>query len=76
MTGAMEVGRVCIKSKGREAGKVVAVVDMEKDFAVIDGEGVKRKRCNIRHLFPLEEKIPVKKGAKHEEVVALLKKVN
>jgi len=75
MSGAIEVGRVCIKTKGRKAGKIVAIVDYGKEFASVEGENVKGKKCNIRHLFPLEEKIAIKKGAKNDEVVKLIKKV-
>ena len=58
----IEVGRVCIKTAGKDAGKHVVVIDVDKDnFVIIDG-GVKRKRCNPRHLEPTAKIIPVKKG--------------
>jgi len=66
---AIEVGRVCIKTRGREAGKKAVVVEMGKEFAIIDGPKVRRRKCNIRHLFPTEETIKIAKGAKHEEIV-------
>jgi large subunit ribosomal protein L14e len=70
---AIEVGRVCIKTKGREAGKKAVVVDMEKGFAVIDGEGIRRRKCNPRHLFPTGQKVSITKGAKHEDIIKLIK---
>jgi large subunit ribosomal protein L14e len=70
----MEIGRVCIKTKGREAGqKVVVLSDVKSGKVLVDGEKVKRKECNVLHLFPLKDKVSVGKDAKHEEVVKVLK---
>ncbi|AJF60368.1 MAG: 50S ribosomal protein L14e [Candidatus Diapherotrites archaeon] len=73
MAAAIEVGVVCIKTKGREAGRKAVIVDIEKGFAIIDGLNVKRKKCNIFHLFPTGKRVSLKKGAKHEEVLNALK---
>lgn len=52
----MDVGRVCIKKAGREAGERVVVLEVkDKNFVVIGGEKVKKKRCNITHLFPTDQ---------------------
>ena len=65
---AIEVGRVCIKTAGREAGKVCVIVDiLDKNFVIVDGL-VKRRRCNIKHLEPTEKKVDIQKGASTEEV--------
>ncbi|WP_456472818.1 50S ribosomal protein L14e [Methanocaldococcus sp.] len=65
---AIEVGRVCIKTAGREAGKICVIVDiLDKNFVVVDGL-VKRRRCNIKHLEPTEKKVDIQKGASTEEV--------
>ena len=70
----MEIGRVCLKTKGREAGRRVIVLSEAKAGKVlIDGDKVRRKECNVLHLFPLNEKISIGKEAKHEEVVKALK---
>lgn len=69
----IEVGRVCVKTAGREAGKRVVVMDiLDKNFVLIAGIGVKRRRCNIAHLEPLELKLEVTKGVTDEEVRGLL----
>lgn len=69
----MKVGDVCVKTAGREAGKEVVVVDIIDDtFVLIDGPGVKRRRCNVRHLVPTGKKVNIKKGASHEEVLKAL----
>ncbi|MEM2914501.1 MAG: 50S ribosomal protein L14e, partial [Candidatus Bathyarchaeia archaeon] len=70
---AIEVGRICIKVVGRESGKRCVVLDViDKNFALITGPksvtGVKRRRVNINHIKPTEEKIKIKKGATDEEV--------
>lgn len=65
----MEIGRVCVKIAGRESGEKVAVVDViDKNFVVIAGHNVKRRRCNLRHLQPLEKSLDIKQGASAEEV--------
>ena len=70
----MEIGRVCIKTKGREAGrKVIVLSEVKSGKVLIDGEKVKRKECNVLHLFPLKDKMTIGKEAKHEEVVKVLK---
>lgn len=56
---AIEPGRVCYKTRGREAGKKVIVLELQDIYATIVGKNGKKERCNIRHLFPLKEKIDV-----------------
>ncbi len=59
---AIEIGRVCIKTRGRNAGKEVVIVGIEKNgFVLIEGKGKKKKKCNIRHLLPTQKKVEVKK---------------
>lgn len=75
---AFEVGRVCVKTAGRDAGKRCVVVDlMDKNFALVTGpksvSGVRRRRVNVNHLKPLEEKLTIEKGESDERVAALLK---
>ena len=71
----LEVGRVCIKLSGREAGNFCVIVDKKDDnFVLVDGQ-VKRRRCNIDHLIFLEQKIAIKKGATTADVTKGLKKL-
>ena len=74
---AIEVGRVCVKQFGREAGKKCVVIDvMDKSFVLVTGPkkvtGVKRRRVNISHIEPLQVKIDVNRGASDEEVTSVL----
>ncbi len=76
---AVEVGRICVKIAGREAGRKCVVVDViDKNFALITGPkqltGVKRRRVNINHIEPTAEKIDIKRGASDEEIMAALEK--
>jgi len=76
---AVEVGRICVKIAGREAGRKCIVVDViDKNFALITGPkqltGVKRRRVNINHIEPTTEKIDIKRGASDEEVIEALEK--
>lgn len=75
---AIEVGRICVKLVGREAGKKCVIVDLaDKSFVMITGPksvtGVKRRRANINHVEPLQDKLEVKRNASDDEVAAALK---
>ena len=74
---AIEVGRICVKITGREAGKKCIIVDVvDKNFVLVTGpkkvSGVKRRRVNANHLEPTQTKIDVKRGATDEEVTEAL----
>lgn len=76
--GIIEVGRVCIKTAGREAGKKCVVVRViDKNFVEITGPkeltGVRRRRVNVKHLLPLPLKIDIPEGAGDDEVLEALK---
>lgn len=66
--GVIEVGRVCIKTAGREAGRKCVVVKLlDENFVVVTGPkeltGVKRRRVNVKHLVPLNIKIDIEEDA-------------
>lgn len=70
---AIEVGRICVKLTGREAGRKCVIVDIiDENFVLVTGpknvSGVKRRRCNIKHIEPTEYKLEIPKGASDEEV--------
>jgi len=71
----VDIGRVCVKIAGRDAGKKCVVVDvLGKEMVMIDGE-TRRRKCNLAHIEPLDKKVDIKKGASHEEVMAALKNI-
>ena len=70
-----DVGRVCVKIAGRDAGnKCVVVEQLDNTYVLIDG-ATRRKKVNIKHLEPLDEMLKIKKGASHEEVGKAFEKV-
>lgn len=75
---AIEVGRICVKLTGREAGRKCIIVDiMDKNFVLVTGPknvtGVKRRRVNANHIEPLQDKIEIKRGSSDKEVMEALK---
>jgi large subunit ribosomal protein L14e len=69
-----DVGRVCMKVAGREAGKYCVVVKkLDANFVLVTGPRsvtqVKRRKCNILHLEPLKESLKIKDDASDEEVI-------
>jgi large subunit ribosomal protein L14e len=71
----IEIGRVYVKISGRDAGKKCVIVEgLKKGRVLIDGQ-TRRRLCNPAHLEPLPEKIDIKEGASHAEVVSALKKI-
>lgn len=76
---AIEIGRICVKTYGREIGKKCVVVDVVDDnFVIVTGPpsltGVRRRRSNIGHIQATEDMLEVKKGATDEEVVKAAEK--
>ncbi len=75
----IEVGRVCVKLNGREAGRKCVIVDViDKNFVLITGpkqvNGVRRRRTNVKHVEPTAETIEIKKGAADEDVAKVAEK--
>ena len=69
----IDVGRLCIKIAGRDAGKKCVVIDsVNANTVLIDGE-TRRRKCSTAHIEPLKETVDIKKGASHEEVAKLFK---
>ncbi|HDI47063.1 MAG TPA: 50S ribosomal protein L14e [Candidatus Methanomethylia archaeon] len=73
----VEIGRICIKKKGREAGRRCVIVDIiDNNYVLVTGPksltGVRRRRANILHLEPTSDKIDIPKGASDEEVAKAL----
>ena len=70
-----EIGRICIKIAGRDAGKKCVIVEKINDtFVTIDG-ATRRKKVNVLHLEPLAQTVDIKAGANHEDVKAAFEKL-
>ncbi len=73
----MDVGRICVKLTGREAGSRCVIVDVvDRNYVIVTGPlevtGVRRRRVNMSHLQPLDEVIEISRNASDEEITALL----
>lgn len=75
---AIEIGRICVKIAGREAGRKCVIVDIiDENFTLITGppsvNKVKRRRVNVSHIEPTDLSIDIRRGANDEEIVQALK---
>ena len=69
-----EIGRLCIKLAGRDAGmKCVVVEVLDGNYVLVDGL-TRRRKCNLKHLEPLAKVINISKGANHKTVIETLNK--
>lgn len=73
----MDVGRVCVKLTGREAGGRCVIVDViDRNYVMVTGPseltGVKRRRVNMNHLKPLDKVIDIQRNASDQEIVNIL----
>jgi len=78
---AIEIGRVCVKTVGREAGRKCVIVDIiDENFVLVTGpkqlSGVKRRRVNIKHIEPLDLVLNIPRGASDEEVLKAIEEKN
>jgi len=70
---AIEVGRVCVKLRGREVGKRCVIVDIiDRNYVLVTGPkdftGIRRRRINMSHLQLLEDKLDIDRNASDDEV--------
>ncbi|BBD71930.1 50S ribosomal protein L14e [Sulfodiicoccus acidiphilus] len=75
---SIEIGRICVKTRGREAGSKCVIVDIvDENFVLVTGpskvSGVKRRRSNVTHIEPTDKKVEISKGATDEEVEGKLR---
>ena len=69
----MDVGRVCVKRVGRDAGALVVILKvLDDNYVLVEGPTTKRTRCNKRHLIPTEKVLPVREDMPREEILKLL----
>ena len=68
----LNVGRVCVKIAGRDAGKKCVIVkELDKTFVIVDGQ-TRRRKVNKFHLEPLEIMLSIEEDADNKTVVAAL----
>lgn len=70
----IEVGRLCVKTAGRDAMRHCVVVEIiDEKYVLVDGN-TRRKKVNKSHLEPLNQVLKVKKGASTKEVLETFEK--
>ncbi|MFH8080961.1 MAG: 50S ribosomal protein L14e [Candidatus Aenigmatarchaeota archaeon] len=77
--GALEIGKLCIKTTGREAGRYCVVLKIiDSNFVLVTGPkaltGVKRRKCNVLHLEPTQYSLKIKEDASDKEVIEAYEK--
>ncbi len=69
-----DIGRIVVKTRGREAGKYAVIVEViDKNYLLIDGTNVRRRRVNYNHVEPTTDVINLEKGADHAAVEEAIK---
>ncbi len=70
------VGRICTKIAGRDAGCTCVIVEeLDNGLVLIDGQ-TRRRSCNTKHLEPSTTVITLKSGASHADVKKALGALN
>ena len=74
---AIQIGRVVVKTNGREAGKKGVIVNLiDQNYVLLTGPksltSVRRRKCNISHIEPTDKVVSVKRDATDEEVAAAI----
>lgn len=63
-----DIGRLCVKIAGRDSNKTCVIIDTVDDRTVLITGQTRRRRCNVKHLAPLDKVVKIKKGAPFAEV--------
>lgn len=72
----LEVGRLCVKTQGRDAMQHCVVIEViDNNYVLVDGN-TRRKKVNKSHLEPLTKVLDVKKGADTKTVLAAFEKAD
>jgi len=76
---AIQIGRIIVKTNGREAGKKAVIVDLiNQNYVLVTGPkeltSVRRRKCNIMHLEPTDKLVSVKRDASDSDVSAAIDK--
>lgn len=70
----LQVGRLCVKTAGRDAMQYCVVVEeIDTKFVLVDGN-VRRKKVNKAHIEPLNKTLDIKKGADTKTILQAFEK--
>ncbi len=63
-----EIGRLCVKTAGRDSNKKCIIIDVvDSKTVIIDGQ-TRRRKVNVKHLEPLDSVLKISKNAKFSEI--------
>lgn len=70
-----EIGRICVKTRGREANYRCVVLNViDKNNVLVEGLKVKRRACNIKHLAPTKDKLDISKEESSDKLKKTIEK--
>ena len=77
----IQIGRIIVKTNGREAGKKGVIIDViNPNYVLVAGPkpltGVRRRKCNIRHIEPTDKVLSLKRDASDEDVLAAVEEAD
>lgn len=71
-------GRVCVVTRGSDAGKSVVILEaIDRNFVKVSGNDVKERKINTKHLEPtatVSDKVPAAKAREKKEATKKAKK--
>ena len=68
----IDIGRLCVKVAGRDAGKKCVIIDiLDERYVLVDGE-TRRRKTNILHIEPMAQIVKIEKNASHVDVAKAL----
>jgi large subunit ribosomal protein L14e len=70
----VEVGRLAVKTAGRDSGQFCLIVDQIDEVNVLIDGNVRRKKCNLKHLEFMDKILKIKEKASSEDVKKALEK--
>lgn len=72
----MEIGTVCIKTRGRDRNRQCVVLDVTGNRVLVTGPksltGVRRRQVNITHISPTGKRVEIKPSAPDADVAKAL----
>lgn len=70
----VEIGTLCVKTAGRDATQFCVVVEKLSDnYVLIDGN-TRRKKVNVSHIEPLNQKLSIKESSSTKDVLEAFEK--
>jgi large subunit ribosomal protein L14e len=75
----MVIGRICVKTRGRDSGRKCVIVSvLDDNHVLVTGPknltGVRRRKVNVLHLRPLDRVLKIRRNASDEVVLSALAK--